>query len=446
MTAQTRARLLVLFLVVASLPRIAAIPPGAFGALGISVNLNLYQMVVLSLGIGTLLFRRDIWQNDSLVWVGRAVAIIAVANLARLVLNTYSAGGPDADAVAVRGTLAALINISFLMWIAASFADLGRERAARAIVAYGAIVATSGAFEFALARLHPGWLVAWRELVFGGTVQRSDILRVGGVTLNASSSVVRVGGIIGAPENLGLVLALTLPALALAPLSQRTRRLLCGLYLLALVVTASRSLFVGMAVYLLVYLWQRRRNRAGQALFLAALVVTLALGVQRVNPNVASRASGGAVAYEVSWRGQRTELLLESSGNNRATARQVLGSGIGLDTRAKTSSGSPAAVTTGVLGGDFLVAWLYGGLVGLVVLATLWVALLRQRGQPGSAVAWPMMVIVIFSASLFEPVLMQIALTTTVISVLIFAIPLLLANVDVSRSRADRVAFATERA
>src|SRR5207249_3566265 len=79
-----------------------------------------------------------------------------------------------------------------------------------------------------------------------------------------------------------------------------------------------------------------------------------------------------------------TQLFLKSDQGGRGAVGNLIGGGFGLNTSTQPTGGTAAVVTTGLLGGDYVVAAVFGGFVGLAMLALLWTMILGQRSRARS--------------------------------------------------------------
>jgi len=282
---------------------------------------------------------------------------------------------------------------------------------------FGALVAASAVMEYALLKSSMTMLLEWRNVVWG-SVDPDDLLKIGGVTLDPTG-LARVGGIIGAPENLGYVLALTLPFVLLAQPGPFAQMALLGLYALAAVVTGSRTLTIGIAMFGLLALRPRRGVRGSARRAALALVALVALGLawSSINEEAFSRFSPDALQYEFDWRSERLSALVSAAGRVPYGWLTGIGFGSGADLQAGLES-----VTSGMLGGDVAVAAGLGGLVGVSALLALWTILLTARHRahhPTRRRAVDVYLAFVATTSLLFPVLMQLVLTTGIICTLL---------------------------
>jgi len=298
-----------------------------------------------------------------------------------------------------------------------------RAAALRGVCAFGVIVAASAIVEFAFLKTSGGLLSAWRSLVWG-PVPADRLLTAGGVTLDPGG-LSRVGGLVGAPENLGYVLAMTLPFVLVFGVSTTRMAGIGLLYALAAAVSGSRTLAVSLSICAVLVLLGRRavtaRARIG---IVAALLSGMAAVVAfDINSEVASRFTTDAIRYEIDWRlGRALDLLDEQ----RRSGSWATGLGFGLG--AEQVRGLPP-VTSGVLGGDGIVAFALGGVGGAIFLLVLWSAIVRTRTTrtlPHRArLALDAYAAVVACSSLLTPVLTQIVLTANVFTVLMIAFPIM---------------------
>ena len=265
-------------------------------------------------------------------------------------------------------------------------------------------------------------LLTWRTLVWGA-VDQTEVLKIGGVTLG-TTGLARVGGIIGAPENVGMVLGLTLPFVIVLEVTTVLQTAIFALYAIAAVVTGSRALTIALAIFSVLSLRLRRRRgrrRARTMLLLAAALLALVPAWFRVNQEALSRFSLESLRYEVDWRGDRLAALVEAVGRKPHGWLTGLGFGSGSDVDAGLER-----VTSGLLGGDVAIAYGLGGVAGLTFLTALWLILLTlrrrlRRNTPAMRVSMDMYACFVGGASLLFPVLMQLLLSTNILTVLIIA-------------------------
>jgi hypothetical protein len=316
-----------------------------------------------------------------------------------------------------------VVNLAINVLLAVGVSQLLRRPGstgtlALAVSVFGVLVAASAVLEYVLLKSSIGLLIDWRNLVWG-SVDPSELLTIGGVTLEPVG-LARVGGIIGAPENLGYVLGLTLPFVMVLQPTPLAQGALLGLYTIAAVVTGSRTLTIGIAIFGLLVVRPRPGVRRGYRTAIVGAVVVAVLGLAwwSVNEEAFVRFSPEALEYELFWRSDRLAALLAATASRPTGWLTGIGFGSGADLQLGIES-----VTSGVLGGDVAVAFGLGGLVGLFLLGGLWTGLLilrhRVRTAPaGLRLAVDMYVAFVGAASLLFPVLLQLVLCTGIICAL----------------------------
>lgn len=410
-----RCALLVLALVLLSLPSVAGLSFGVRLGL-VSGDVKVFQAVVLVAAVALLAWHRALRPSGTVAALLLLVWAIALANA-----GTALVSDPRLLPPLARGIANFALNVLAALAASQLLRRAGTATVAAAVAVFGALVAASAVVEYALLRSSMAMLLEWRNVVWG-SVDPDDLLKIGGVTLDPTG-LARVGGMIGAPENLGYVLALTLPFVTLLEPGPYAQTTLLGLYALAAVVTGSRTLTIGIAMFGLLALRPRHGVRGSyrRAAIAVAALAALGLAWSSVNEEAFSRFSPDALRYELDWRSERLSALVSAAG------RQPYGwlTGIGLGSGADLQAGLES-VTSGMLGGDVAVAAGLGGLVGVAVLAALWATLLALRHRvrhPATRRAVDVYLAFVGATSLLFPVLMQLVLSTGIICALLVAFP-----------------------
>jgi hypothetical protein len=154
---------------------------------------------------------------------------------------------------------------------------------------------------------------------------------------------------------------------------------------------------------------------------IAALLGSFAPGLG----DSSARYSSDAASYQLQWRLDRLNLVNERISENPLA--NWVGQGYGAGSEEQWGL---EAVTSGILGGDLTVSYLFGGFFGIALLAAFWL----QLGRLGAAIPGRQTLVkrglvayAVFVAamSLIEPVITQFALRSEVLTLLLMAFPLL---------------------
>jgi magnesium-transporting ATPase (P-type) len=97
----------------------------------------------------------------------------------------------------------------------------------------------------------------------------------------------------------------------------------------------------------------------------------------------------------------------------------IFGIGFGWGSEARYGI---ASVTSGLLGGDVIVAYAFGGLIGLSFVFAFWWYILMSRKKArtdASRLAADMVILLVAAYSVIEPILLQLVFTTGVVSVML---------------------------
>ena len=405
-------------LLLLTIPRFASGRLLSVGALGLASDVSVGQLVCLGLGgAAFLLHGRRMTKTGTLVLT--AASIVVVTNLGHVILGSHA----DVTTLA-RGAFTTIVNAAPIVFLARYLQDRSDVRAvARGVVWYLAALIGSGLVEFFLVTVAPVFLPVWRRLVWG-PVPPTELQVLGGVVLHAGAgAAIRVGGFAGAPENLGLYLALGLPALVLADVRERAANLVLGGAALLTIVTASRSLLLGLVLFTVLFLLSRRGTVTRARVGVAAAIVVFGglLWFSQANPYAGARLDQQVRDAELTRRTAEAHALLRDS----ALGGWSLATGTGM---GWSGSADPrfAAIASGLLGGDYVVAWVTGGLVACVVVGLLALALIRaclrwRRRPRGAAVAWYPLIFV-FALSFAQIVFTQLYLIQSLVLVLVFGI------------------------
>jgi len=415
--ARTRLRVvaLVALLVALALPSVANV---SFGVrLGmLAGDLKVFQATAIVLSLALLAWHRSLRNLPVLNGLLGLLWVVVLFNV-----GTALVSGPELLPPLARGIANLTINVLAAVGVSQVLRRPGATRTfATAVCLFGILVAGSALLEYALLKTSFALLVDWRNFVWG-SVDPGDLLTIGGVTLDPTG-LARVGGVVGAPENLGYVLAFTLPFVLLLDLAPARQGAVLVLDAAAAVVTGSRTLTIAIGIAALLVLGRRdRRRRARTAVVVAVAATLAALAWSSVNEEAFARFSPEALQYELAWRGDRAAALLEAV---RTRPNGWL-AGIGFGSGADLLHGLDA-VTSGLLGGDVAVAFGLGGLAGLAVLAAFWAILLGLRRRVRTAPvplrrAVDLYTAFVAAASLLFPVLLQLVLTTGIIGGLMVA-------------------------
>lgn len=252
------------------------------------------------------------------------------------------------------------------------------QRMARYVMLFGLVVASSGIFEFLALKLSPALLEGWRNLLFLGlsdvNAGRLDVMKIGGVNLS-DTGISRVGGLIGAPENLGMVLALTLGFLPLANLSARMQLFVFSSYIAVAIFSGSRYLGIGLALYSIISVLQlRAQNTNRRFITIASWIVAIGL-VSWLGWNIESfqRFQGEAWEYEWQWRLASANNVVSSL----ATEPWAAWLGLGLGWGVEEYFGWNWKLSSGLLGGDWITAYGLAGVLGLAIILSIWLRVIR---------------------------------------------------------------------
>lgn len=420
-------RLLVLAALLAiTIPSITNIrtPLGLFG---VQFDLQIVQIVILLLAILVLLFRKKysiILTVKRLFLILSVVLIYGVVQI--LVFSTYETG---LWAFPLRGIFNFGINVAVAILLDyIIYSRLNMQSFASIVTLYGIVVACSALGEFILLKTSQSMLENWRIFVWGNSVERDEILRAGGVSL-VEFGLSRVGGLVGAPENLGFILAMTLPFIILSSFRTVTQIGVLVMYVMTAMVAGSRSLGIALIICSIILSGRRRRFFLTYRKPNVAVMFGSAVGIASAfwfNLNIESldRYGWEAQSYEWAWRSERLTALLETLEQRELASFMGLGLGWGVEEQFGLH-----ALTSGILGGDFIIAYGLGGLVGLGILAALWRILIDVRkkntitgGQERLAI--DVYLVYLMIVSLYTPQVMMLLFTVSTITVLLLAVPI----------------------
>jgi hypothetical protein len=217
----------------------------------------------------------------------------------------------------------------------------------------------------------------YRSIILIGTPIDAgvDVLSVNGASYN---EVLRVGGIFGGPDNLGISLSFLLPLIFL--IENHTRRLFLFLSIgLVAVMSASRIL---LAMLLIAFLIRRsgkgaplRKIIVGLFVLLSVVILSYVIDLETVK----SRLSYESV-FEEQLIGWRLLFLMSGIDHIFLTLKDSF-FGIGFAPLINETIGYrtwtlPDYFAQGCLGGDFGAALILGGIVGLILMVTYYAGLI----------------------------------------------------------------------
>jgi hypothetical protein len=388
---------------------------------GIEVDASFYQFAVVLAAYGAIcaiFVQRKVDIGFTARTVLLVLYLLTVYNLAMALMAESAFRVP-----LFRGIYNLTINVLTVLLIdRVANRWLNTRSFARAVAVFGILVALSGLGEFAFLKMSRPMLMEWRRFVWGGSVTEEQLFTAGGVTLDPIG-LARVGGLVGAPENLGVVLALTLHYVALAGFTHRAHASIFVLYLLAAVVSASRTLGLCLGLYGTLLMLHKEGDTVKHRIAYVILLIIFLTTVMRLNLNSGAftRFGQDALAYEWMWRSKRLLKLLNVMQENGLALVSGLGLGWGVDQVFGLRS-----LTSGVLGGDLAVGYGLGGVVGLAILILFWRGILKVwiRARHISAmdkVAIDLYVLFLFLRSIFTPVVMRLILSSDIITFLTVA-------------------------
>ncbi|CEP68820.1 Uncharacterized [Moorella glycerini] len=409
---------IVIVLLVTTIPSLATKRIFAGELLGSNYDFDFSLIVPLAI-LGLLYFRvvrrgrvffSPVTRTFMVVW-----ALATVNAFLQITTN------PQAIIPVIRG----LVNLSFYMIAVFLLSYLLNMRLlspnllASSIILYGEIMAYSAIGDYALALLNPKMHLLFRSLVWGTDIGTVEALRLGGTTY-VGSDFLRVGGLVGAPENLGMILALTLPfTYFVRPMNKGIRLLV--IYCVVAAVSGSRSLIIAIAIFLMFQAVHRLpkynlpRNLATY-LVLGISVVSMLL---TLNSRWLSRLGADAWFYEFTWRYTRLSDVLKTTLNNAYAPLLGLGLGPGVEELYGLKP-----LSSGILLGDFATAYALGGVVGIMILLIIIRVTMRLLTDQKGARQNAMNFLVPFAGALalFMPVLTMIFLVHNPQGILLIAL------------------------
>lgn len=408
--------IMLLALIILSVPATANTRIITVGLGNLEVYATFSQLTVVLLSIGVVVITPGLRLGFSIRCLFVTWWLFSLYNLLVPLIVFDDAGAPTRRGLwnfAVNVLAAFVVSVVVRYWARP-------ESFTSAVVGFGAVLAFSGIVEFVFLKLARPWLVDWREMVLGRAVPIGDLLVAEGVALDPRAPA-RVGGLIGSPDNLGYIIAATLPFVRLAELPFAAHGLLLGAYIVAAMVSGSRTLAIGLVIYGLCLIVSNRHRIRGRTV--AATVGLLLAATVFLGPNLDSlaRLSPERLLGEWGWRSRK---LIRVVGAMRERPSRWL---TGLySEQESTPFGEPRDVTGGILGGDVAVACAVYGIGGFAVWAALWamiVTVRRGAGPSGAVTRSAMDTYMLFVAltSLIMPMLMTVVLFSGPLAVLLVA-------------------------
>jgi hypothetical protein len=397
-----------------SIPSIADKKVLQLSLIGVVVDFSFFQVfLVLS----------TVWIicTKSKVSIGRVERVLIIIfcgvvpyNMLILITNNY-----HLFITSLRGIFNFGVNILCAFWLSYIIKRwLNTKLFATVFVLFGIILALSGIAEFSFLKFSPKLLDKWRSLVWGEVIEPEELLTAGGVILN-TDGMARVGGLIGAPENLGVILAFTLPFAILLRISLLSHIGIVGLYTLVSIIASTRMLGISLILYIIILLQKSKEFLILKffSLFIISLIV-VGLIFLDINTEAQSRFTLDAFLYELLWRSEILTRFLETTRMNDISP--FIGASLGQFER-DSEYDVIARANSGILGGDVVVAYGLGGIGGILILSILWREIWKIRNKTLKGFnhlqhATKLFMILLVLKSLFMPVLISFVLISNILT------------------------------
>ena len=407
--------ILLSFLLISALPSLSEQQFLQWGLAGLDVDINLYQAIILTFS----LYGSFAWFKTPLSMTFKWFFLIFCLMVS---YNTFSILIFHIDYVVptLRGIFNLFVNLLCVFLISQVLRRYISVRGfSLTVVVFGNILAFSGIAEFALLQFSDSALEQWRRMIVGNTSNIKELLTLHGVALDLHK-LSRVGGLIGAPENLGNALTLTLPFALLANLTVLGQMWIIIIYTIVSVFTSSRSLGIALILHLIFLISCKYRGIRTVGPVVAGAIGLCGVLWFGLNLESFSRFSSDAFSYEWVWRGAGLAGLLEAI---QESGMWFTGLGFGWGSEAQFGL---TPLTSGVLGGDIAIAFGLGGLPGVAILAVLWVLILKIKKvarsvSPGVRAAVNLYMLFIALRSLITPELMRLVLVSNILTLLLLS-------------------------
>ena len=384
---------------------------------GFKSDINSYQIIILLTFISLFFNEKISYKSFTVKKLSIIFGFIIIFNIFRM-----NFGIPDEDIYLMRGIFNCSFNLMITFIVSSFFNNwLTVKSFSNITLIYGIIISISAIFEFILLRVSMPMLEKWRIFVWGN-LDSEMLFRAGGVILN-SDGLARVGGLIGAPENLGYILSLTIPIFILADTPSIIRILTLSIYTISSLVSGSRGLPIVIIFYsILLFTSKSKYYSKDKILFLIIFAILISTSIYYgLNSDALSRFSNEAFIYEWNWRIKRLVSAISIMDQN--WFYPILGIGLGWGIEEKFELWS---FTSGLLGGDFVVAYCLGGFIGIGILITFWKIVIKYKILISSfgekaRISINLFILFTFGLSLIMPVFTQLFLGSAMFPSLMIA-------------------------